>query len=304
MARKLDISTTQLSSWDHYKDKKPDEALSSIYSHAAAASSMMCGWYWNSIKLKRNTSLWVRAIAFILLVVGTALPIFAATQDTAEEKLWFTQCAVALLAIGGLMLVADRVFGWSSGWMRYITTVTTMENLTRAFELEWARYVVSRVAPLDVADVKTLFELAEKLEQELTKLQADETTKWIAEFNTGISLLESLIKTQREETDKQLQVIRTSPTAQEAADKAEEKARKSGAIELTLSHKSDPKKVRISMDDNPAVDFLGQVWSRLNVSPGPHVIKIETSSEPVQTIEKIVEVAASSVARIEVKLAT
>jgi hypothetical protein len=91
MAAKPDISTQKLSPWDEYKDKKPDEALASVYEHVAAASSMMCTWYWVSIRTKRRTSLSIRSIAFVLLVLGTSLPIFAAIQVDAADKLLFTQ---------------------------------------------------------------------------------------------------------------------------------------------------------------------------------------------------------------------
>jgi hypothetical protein len=301
MAAKPDISTAKLSLWDEYKDKKPDEALASIYAHVDAASSMICTWYWVSIRTKRRISLAARAVAFVLLILGTSLPIFSAIQVEAVDKLKFTQWAVALLAVAGLTQVADRVFGWSSGWMRYITTVTTMENLTRAFELEWAKYIVSKLTPLDSADVKALFDLAKGLEQELTKLQAEETTKWVAEFNTGISLLESLIKTQREETDKKLDAIRTTLTTQEQAEKTEEKAKLPGAVEVALSHKAEPKKVRIALDKETPVEFLGHTWSKLNVTPGQHVLSVQILSDPPQSIERVVEVVASSVARVEIK---
>ncbi len=76
------------------------------------------------------------------------------------------------------------------------------------------------------------------------KLQTDETTQWVAMFNTGISLLESLIKTQRKETDKKLEAIRTSLSTQESTAKAEEKAKLPGALEVTLTHKAEPKKIR------------------------------------------------------------
>jgi len=298
---KQDISTQKLSAWDEYKDKTPDDALASIYAHVGATSSMMRTWYWDSIRTKRWTSLWVRTVAFVLLVLGTSLPIFAAIQIKAEEKLLFTQWAVMLLAVAGLIQLADRVFGWSSGWMRYVTTATTMEHLTRAFELEWAKYIVSKAVPLDSSDVNALFELAKGCEQELTKLQADETTKWVVEFNTGISLLESLIKTQREETDKKLEAIRTTLSTQESAAKADEKSTLPGALEVTLTYKAEPKKLRIALDKDAPVEFFGQTWSRLNIPPGHHLLTIQTPSDPQQTIEKVVQINPSSVTQIEIK---
>src|SRR5262245_35939227 len=52
---KPDISTAELLRWDEYKDKKPDEALASIYKHIESTSKQMCAWYWTSIKVKRRT---------------------------------------------------------------------------------------------------------------------------------------------------------------------------------------------------------------------------------------------------------
>lgn len=164
MARKPDITQQRLLPWDEYRQRPPAEALASIYARVGATSQQMCAWYWRSIRTKRWTSLGARGVAFALLVAGTVLPLLAAVQATVELRLLLTQSAVALLAAAGLALMADRVFGWSSGWMRYITTVTTMENLTRAFELAWGRHLVALEGPPAVADVKALFDLARGLE--------------------------------------------------------------------------------------------------------------------------------------------
>jgi len=299
---KPDISTTTLPPWDTYKNKQPDDALASIYTDIEATSLQMRTWYWTSIRSKRKISLAVRGATVVLLIFGTILPIFAAIQVEAKDKLLFTQWAVSLLAIAGLMQVADRVFGWSSGWMRYITTVTTMENLTRVFQLEWAKYLVSKVGSLDPSDVKALFDLALRLEQELTKLQADETTQWVNEFNTGTTFLETLIKTQREETDKKLEAIRTSLTTQEASAKAEGKAKLPGALEVTIVHKGEPKKIKIALDDEAPVEFLGYVWSRLEVPVGQHLLRVLTTSEPPRSIQRITEIKPESITKEQISL--
>ncbi len=165
---KTNITTEKLLPWDDYKGKLPDQSLSLIYNQMNKLSLEMCTWYWESIKDKKVMSLTTRAFAFIFLIVGTILPILSALNETANHRLLFTQWGVALLVTAGLFTVADRVFGWSGGWMRYISTVTTMENLTRAYELEWASYIASKSSPLDGSDVKVLFDLSVTLEKELT----------------------------------------------------------------------------------------------------------------------------------------
>ena len=302
MATIPDITSEKLESWDQYRNKQPDDVLASVYAHIEKVSRQMCAWYWSSIRTKRNTSLAVRWLSFFLLVLGTSFPIFAALQTSANEKLLLTQLAVAFLVIAGLVQLADRIFGWSSGWMRYISVVTTMENLTRAFEMEWAKYLVAKAALPDSADAKALFELAKGLEQELLKLQAEETTKWVAEFNTGIALLDTMIKTQREETDKKLEAIRTSLTVKESALKADEKAKIAGALEVTLTFKAEPKAVKIGIDEESSKDFLGNFWTRLDVSPGRHVVRVTTTSAPARTIERIVEVKPDSLTKLDIPM--
>jgi hypothetical protein len=299
---KQDITTRTFLKWDEYRDKQPQEALASIYAYITTSSKQICGWYWENISTKRITSLAARGVAFFLLVAGTALQIYATTLEKAPDKLTLTQLAVASLAVAALVLLGDRAFGWSSGWMRYITTVTTMENLTRSFQLEWAKYLVSKTTPLNAGDTKTLFDLARGFEQELLKLQADETTKWVAEFSAGISLLESAIKTQREETEKKIEAIRTTLTSQEIAAKAEEKSRATGSVEVALSFKADVKKIQITFGRDDPVDFLGTSWTKLGVAPGQHLLRIKTLTDPPQFVEKIIEIQAEAVARTEVKL--
>lgn len=288
--------------WDEYKDKAPDVSLASIYARVELASSSMRAWYWRSIRVKRWSSLSARGAAFGLFVLGTLLPLCAAFQDQPGEKLLLTQSAIALLAAAGLTQGADRIFGLSSGWMRYITTVTTMENLTRAFELEWGKYILSKDAPVGPSDVKVLFELAKGLEHELVTLQADETAKWVVDFNSSVALLESLIKTQRDETDKKIDAIRTSLTTQESAAEAEKKAKLPGAIEATLVYETGPKMVKIGLDDERPTEFLGEAWSKLNVAPGQHVVTVQTLSTPPQIVQKAVIVSPSAIARVDVKV--
>ncbi|MEO3677393.1 SLATT domain-containing protein [Rheinheimera sp. FR7-31] len=297
-----DITETSLENWDKYKRQAPDDIIEAVYKKAENTSRKMCSWYWSSIRSKRNVSLAVRVIAFLLLALGTTLPIIAAIQETPSQKLWLTQVGVASLILAGLMQLADRVFGWSSGWMRYITTVTTMENLTRAFQMEWGKYLVAKTEPLEIADARTLFEIAHVFEQELMKLQSEETTKWVAEFNTSIALLDSMIKTQREETDKKLESIRTSLTLQESTTIAEKKAKTLGAIEVSLIFNGSVKPISICLDNNTPVDFLGNYWTQMDVSPGRHVVRIvRTSGQPL-TIERIVDVKPDTLAKLEIQI--
>lgn len=302
MPKKANIATSRLLPWDTYKDKPAEAALQSIYERASKTSTTICTWYWLSIKTKRRTSLTVRFLTLSLLIVGTVLPILAGLRDNVADRLFFTQFGVAALACGGLLQVADRVFGWSSGWLRYITTVTAMESLTRRFELDWAGCILNLTGTLNESNVKQLFDFAKRFEEEMLKLQSEETDKWVLDFNGGMALLNSLIKSQHESGEKAIEAACAAAAAQEAARRAVEKTKQSGALEVTLIHKAEAKKVSIAFDDGASEDFLGTVWSKLNLSPGQHIIHISTIEVPQQTINKIIEVPPEGVAHVEIRL--
>ncbi len=296
---KPDIRAESMLKWDEYKDKTHDLALPSIYARASVDATRFSAWYWTSIRTKRQTSLAVRFLTFLLLILGTLLPILAGLGDKPEHRLELTQIGVVSLALGGLLQVGDRVFGWSSGWIRYISTATAMENLARKFEMDWAGYIIGKNGKLDDSDTKPLFDFALQLQQGLSKLQTDETESWKAEFNTGASILNDMIKAQRESTEKASDAARA---AQKAAQDALDKATQSGAVEVSLVHKAAPVAVKIGLDDESLQTFIGTVWSRLKMDPGLHRIIVTLSDAQAPVITKVIEVKPGAVATLEVKL--
>lgn len=297
-----DITNDKLDSWNNYKGKEPEEVIETVYTRIQNTSRTICDWYWASIGKKRKVSYIVRLLAYALLAIGTTLPLIAAVKITSAEKLTFTQWGIACLVLAGLAQLGDRVFGWSSGWMRYVTTVTAMENLTRSFQMAWGKYLVSKTVPLEIADAQALFELASGLELELTKLQAEETSKWVSEFNTGIQLLDNMVTKQREETDKQLEAIRTNLASQVSAAVIDEKAKVPGSLEVKLIFTADPKLIKIGLNNNTQEDFLGNSWTQLDVSVGRHILRITTTSAPFRRIERIVEVKPDALTTLDVSI--
>lgn len=286
--------------WDQYIGKSIADALPSIYEKAKESSRRHSGWYWESIATKRRTSLTVRAFTFVFLVLGTLLPLSAAVVKDTDLRLLMTQFGVAALAFAGLLQLADRVFGWSSGWIRYITTATAMENLIRSFELDWAAYLLGKSGQLADADVKPLFDLAAELEKALARLQDEETSAWKAEFNSGAQLLGEMIKSQRESGDKAAQAASEATAASQAVRAAAEAARKPGAIEVTLVHKGGvARPVTITLDHGAAVSFNGPVWSKAGLAPGIHELSVATTDAPPVVVSKAVGVKAAETTTVE-----
>jgi len=292
---KANVRSDALFTWDRFKDKPLDEALKSIYDHTAALSTRTRQWYWQSIQVKRRTSLLARFAAFLLLVLGTLLPVLAGLGNLPEERLYLTQLGVVALAFAGLLVAADKVFGWSSGWLRYITTVTAIENLTRTFELAWAAYFVDAKGALGEADRKPLFDLAKGFEDDISRQLSDETGRWVSEFNSSLALLGELIKTQRESVERSTDEARA--LQQKAAD-----AGQMGGVELDLAYRAGPVPLKIGLDDEAPGDFSGTSWARAAVAPGMHKVRVLTPGTPPLAMERAVAVPSGGIGKLDLTI--
>lgn len=195
---KPNVSRDRAVAWNHYAIGSVEDALKAIYDQAQAQSEKLRGWYWSGIRAKKYSSVVARVVSYLFAAAGVLAPLTAAMAADAQEKLLLTQAGVLALVVAGLAQVSDRVFGWSSGWQRYVTTVTIMERLTAQFELAWARWLLDRDAPLQLSDVLEPFELAKAFTLELEYLRDSETNAWVAEFNAGLVALSEIAKLKRE----------------------------------------------------------------------------------------------------------
>jgi hypothetical protein len=299
-ARKKDIQQGKedFLAWNQFDGKSPEEALPAIYQHAVVYSNECRGWYWRSIRNKRLISLITRLLTFGLGGFGVAAPLIAAIWSEDQERLVWSQFAVIALAVAGLMQLADRVFGWSSGWLRYISTVTAMENLTRRFQMEWALHFINRGTAEGGSEIRPLFELAQRFEIQLGDLQAAETDGWIAEFNTGRIMLGEVIKSSREAADKLVVDTRAAITART-------QATATGSIELSFTTELRPAPLlRISLDGGEFEECRGLSWVRLKVDPGHHhaVIKVSHNETIVTEVARLIVVDPGAVVRQAIEL--
>jgi hypothetical protein len=300
MALKPDIRQEKedFLAWDQFHGKAPHEALPAIYSHAVTFSHECRGWYWKSIRNKRLISLIARLVTFLLAGFGVAAPLIAAVWPKDADRLLWSQLAVVALAVAGVMQLADRVFGWSSGWLRYIATVTAMENLTRGFQMEWSIYFVNLDRPVVSSDIRPLFEVAQRFQIQLGELQASETDGWIAEFNSGRAMLSDVIKTSRESADK-------SATEAKNALQMLNQTGALGSIELTFMTAREPApSLRVALDGGHAEVCKGLTWARVKVDPGHHqaVIQAFQGDAVLSEVTRILEIPSGGVARLTVQI--
>lgn len=294
-----------LGPWDKYGIMNVEQASHEIFDIAQRYSKKNREYYWEGINFKKNASKAVRLSCIVLIASGIVLPIIAAIFNNTSTKLLLTQVGVATLAIAGVLVVMDRVFGWSSGWLRYMITVTAMEDVTRKFTKDWEDYMIKKGCSLNDTDKELLFKKAEKFENTITKIKNGETAQWVSEFNSGLNLLNNLINLKKEDNNKIPNVDEFSngiPVYTSHDTSESEEDQKPGSIEISLIHKDGPVPVKIGIDDEDEVTFKGTCWSKIKVSPGIHKVQVQTIDQGFAAVQKIVEVIPGNIEHIEVKI--
>ncbi len=197
MSGSHDVSRRETFPWRSLVKGAPPERLVAIYDLADRHVRDLRAWYWASAHRQRWRAVGVRGVGFVLGLVGVAAPLASAAVPE-RHRLLVTQLGVAAIALAGVAQLADRIFGWSSGWLRSVSAATVLEQRTVQFELDWAQHCVSRDGALDERDLDPLFKLARAFMSDADARRVEETRTWTAEFQSGTAALQDLARVQRE----------------------------------------------------------------------------------------------------------
>jgi len=105
-----------------------------------------------------------------------------------------------LLGIATGAIALDRFFGYSSGWMRYITTALALEKSLSEFRLEWTRHIARlRGGPPAEPQLDQLILTCERFSLAVRSQVEQETNAWVIEFQSNLSHLERELQCRADE---------------------------------------------------------------------------------------------------------
>ena len=255
----VDILTASLEV-EKLKWSTPEETRASIgvlYDYAENHAGQSISWYAGHKRKKAVFSRWLRGAAILLTTLGGLSPILGSLglQQIPIPRTTLVlnvgQLGYFFLALAAACVGFDRFFGFSSGWMRYITTMMSLERLLSAFRFDWsmmaAKFGKEDPSPDQVqAMIQRLKEFLASVDAQVDQ----ETQAWVTEFRTSLADIEKTAKTQAE-------------------------AARPGAINITVTN-------GMETDDGFAVSLDGMEITRVRgtkyqigyVPPGPHKIAV------------------------------
>jgi hypothetical protein len=184
-----DVALADLEQLDWSPDKR-EASLTRVFEHATGLCRDAEGWYGKRRGYKRH---WGRALRMGAILLAAAAAVLPVVIEITKKSSGATSISPAWssigLALSALLVALDRLLGFSSAWMRFMTTQLRLGRLRHDFEYAWQQGRLA--ADLDSeADVKGLIALACQFVLAVDDALADETTGWIGEFRTSLAQTE------------------------------------------------------------------------------------------------------------------
>jgi len=185
-----------------WKDADVPNSLALIHQYVENQAQKQLDWYWNKKRPKAQMSMFLRFVAIVLFVLGGLVPLLKATLPAAVAKLPFDfgQFGYLLIGIAAGCIGLDRFFGYSTGWIRYITTAMAIEKSLEEFRLEWTRNMARmRGSPPTPEQLEMLIQTCATFSLAIKSQVEQETKAWVVEFQTNLAQLEKELQAKVDE---------------------------------------------------------------------------------------------------------
>lgn len=186
----------------------PGKAFLGLRQFAEDNARETIAWYLRGRRLQGRLSKALTLTTLLLAAFGGLLPMFGAAKielpllgapDT------YNLYGYIAFAGAGACLIFDRLFGFSSAWMRYITTSQTLQRKLEAFDLEWlAIWLKVDKGQPNADQQEDLLELLRRFRMETLEVVEKETQTWIAEFSRNLMKLDSIARAGKENLESRL----------------------------------------------------------------------------------------------------
>jgi hypothetical protein len=263
-----DLRSGTLADLDWSPEKRA-ESLDCAFRHAMSLAEDAINWYLRGKQCKKLGAGSVRVLTIVLGTIAALLPTIGELVHSYNEKLnigagW----TIVLLGIAGCLLLLDRFYGFTSGWMRYIVAELQIRQIKEEFQLDWQTERAGwSTEPPTKEQVVQMLARCKAFTSQVNTIVREETNVWVQEFQTTIKYLDDFIK------------AKTSVT-------------EPGALNLTIINGEEAEQGWILTIDNGAAElYTGRTVGKRNISPGKHEINVQEKGG-TRTARKVVAVPA------------
>ena len=269
--------TLQQLSWE---SGKAQASLQTVYDYCIGKAEDFIVWY---IRKKKWIKRWARCLrmgAILAVSIAALIPLLAQVWVDEGTPVIAPAWASIVLVIGGALVGLDKFFGFSGGWIRFITTEMHLHQILEEFKFDWNLEKASwEGKEPDKDQVQRQLNLAKTFLMQVHQAVREEVKAWVVEFKSVLKLLDEAVRTKAEGT-------------------------KLGGLNVTVTNgDACSKGWGLSIDGGGIRKHSGKTAAVRDLIPGIHTVRVEGLIGGKQkTEEKNVTVSAGSVGDVQVTL--
>lgn len=173
------------------------ESLEKLYQFTVAEAQRSEDWYWKNSQQKKKWAQFLRVFTIVATALGGIIPIIVQIFGTLDKSWLSPAWASVLIALGATALGLDRFFGFSSGWIRFVTTALNIKAWISEFQYdcEIDRVAWKGQAP-DYKQAQAAIVKSAAFAQKISTAVQEETRSWVEEFQNALKALDQELKDQ------------------------------------------------------------------------------------------------------------
>lgn len=278
----------------------PEQKIEKLYSYANEYKEGICQWYWRGIARKRRAAFLLLIMVFALVILATFIQTVVVNyyQGDAGGQFFLSQLAFGLFAVSIIFLLIDKVFGWTSGWVRYIKTVLDIERIHNDFTSKWISSNSLNEHDFD-ACYQNALKLVKDFIQSVDEFQKRETDEWSMQFGDSLNQLGAILKANQQGNSKSTSV-QNGNSQQEKWDGMVFW----GALNIYLTNSSSQKIIKVLMKKGTKTlnekEFSAGCWGVTDISPGIYLLEFFDGLNSISS--QAIKISSGEVLRVDFNL--
>ncbi|MEM8926781.1 MAG: SLATT domain-containing protein [Bacteroidota bacterium] len=167
-------------------ERVKDEKVRSYLSYVLTYQNEQFSWYEDKKGKRRTFSTWLLNLALVAFSLSLIFPLFPGIINDNNGN--YYAAGYISLIITTIILLGDRLFGHSNGWIRYTLAYLQIDRVTSEFHNKWLILLPKLNDEAMPRETKTAaLELLQKFDIALKNVVKDETENWRNFFTNQLS---------------------------------------------------------------------------------------------------------------------
>jgi hypothetical protein len=181
----------------YWGTSQAQDSAQRLADYASYEAQIAIDWYLNKKKSKKDWAQRLRVLAILATAVAGLIPVLAQISPNQIAPAWASVALVVAATAVGL----DRFFGFSSAWIRFLTTEMQIRNALHQFLLDWELQRIKLEG--EIPDLDRIQAMAQRCKDficQINEILKDEMDDWVQEFRRNLAEIDKAAKARAQAT--------------------------------------------------------------------------------------------------------